>query len=85
MLATILIDNHAEEGLVPEWGLSVHIEQAGHSILLDTGSSGKCPRKMSLLGSTKKVVLMESPGSRSSTVVTSSMGSRWGMTFLMAS
>ncbi len=41
MVATILVDNNAGEGLLPEWGLSIHIEHNGHQILLDTGSSGK--------------------------------------------
>ena len=50
MIATILNENHAEEGLVPEWGLSFHIEQAGHSILLDTGSSGKFAENAARLG-----------------------------------
>lgn len=37
---TILIENLGPEHLAREHGLSVHIQYKGHSILLDTGSSG---------------------------------------------
>ena len=50
-----------------------------------TGSPGKWPRKISRSGSMKKVVTMWSPGTISSTVSTSSMGSRWGMMVLISS
>lgn len=50
-----------------------------------TGSPGKWPLKISRAGSTKNVVTMWSPASISSTVSTSSMGSRWGMMALISS
>ena len=39
MRATVLVDNIAADGLCGEWGLSIHIEHAGHVLLLDTGAS----------------------------------------------
>ena len=39
MRATVLVDNTEGCGLSGEWGLSIHIEHAGHTILLDTGAS----------------------------------------------
>ena len=40
MIAKILIDNLAAEGLACEWGLAIHIEHEGKNILLDSGTSG---------------------------------------------
>lgn len=40
MKATVLIDNNTRSELKTEWGLSVHIEYCGHSILLDAGMTG---------------------------------------------
>lgn len=40
MLAKILIDNIAPEGLAGEWGLALWIEYKGQNILLDTGTTG---------------------------------------------
>ena len=39
MRATVLTDNIDGCGLAGEWGLSIHIEHAGHALLLDTGAS----------------------------------------------
>lgn len=39
MIATILVDNIAGDGLCGEWGLSIHIRYGGRSLLLDTGAS----------------------------------------------
>lgn len=39
MKITVLIENTAPEGLTAEWGLSLHIEHAGKSYLLDAGST----------------------------------------------
>lgn len=50
MKATILIDNNTKDSLVPEWGLSVWIEQDGHRILLDTGSSETFAKNADALG-----------------------------------
>ena len=43
MKITTLIENNScttDSNLTGEWGLSLHIEFADHSILFDTGSSG---------------------------------------------
>ena len=40
MIAKILIDNLALEGLACEWGLAVYIEYNGRRILLDSGTTG---------------------------------------------
>lgn len=50
MRATILVDNHAPDGLLAEWGLSILIEQEGRRILLDTGSSGRFLQNAAALG-----------------------------------
>lgn len=47
---TVLIENSADEGLIAEHGLSVHLEYRGHSILLDAGSSGKFVENAAALG-----------------------------------
>ena len=39
MKATVLTDNVEGCSLAGEWGLSIHIEHAGHALLLDTGAS----------------------------------------------
>ena len=40
MIARILIDNIARDGLIGEWGLAVWIEYGSKRILLDTGATG---------------------------------------------
>ena len=50
MLAKILIDNIAPEGLIGEWGLSVWIEYGNKQILLDTGSTGRFVENARKLG-----------------------------------
>ena len=40
MLAKILIDNNTRNEWKAEWGLAVHIDYNGHSILLDAGTTG---------------------------------------------
>lgn len=50
MKATILADNIAGNGLCGEWGLSVYIEHAGHTLLLDTGASGLFAENAAALG-----------------------------------
>ena len=58
MIARILIDNIAPEGLIGEWGLSVWIEHGSKRILLDTGTTGafaENARKMGLDLSTAEV------------------------------
>lgn len=47
---TVLIENLGPEHLAREHGLSVHIQYKGHSILLDTGSSGAFAPNASTLG-----------------------------------
>lgn len=47
---TVLIENLGPEELKSEHGLAVHIEYKGHSILLDTGSSGAFARNAETLG-----------------------------------
>lgn len=39
MIAKVLTDNTACDGLLGEWGLSIHIEYKGHQYLLDTGET----------------------------------------------
>ena len=39
MTITVLIDNLSKSDLACEWGLAIHIQYSGHSILLDTGAS----------------------------------------------
>ncbi len=41
MNVTVLMENTAPEGLVPEHGLSLYMEYRGKKLLLDAGSSGK--------------------------------------------
>lgn len=50
MEITVLIENLGPEGLVCEHGLSVHVMHRGHSILLDTGSSGAFADNANALG-----------------------------------
>lgn len=50
MEVTILIENLGPESLACEHGLSVHVEYNGHSILLDTGSSGAFADNTKALG-----------------------------------
>lgn len=40
MIAKVLIDNLARDGLACEWGLAIHIEYNGRNILLDSGTTG---------------------------------------------
>lgn len=47
---TVLIENLGPEGLACEHGLSLHINYKGHSILLDTGSSGAFTDNAAALG-----------------------------------
>lgn len=46
----ILMDNHAAEGFIAQWGLSVWIQYRGRKILLDTGSSGDFVQNAALMG-----------------------------------
>ena len=41
MIARILVDNLTKDDLVPEWGLSVYVEQGKRKYLVDTGASGQ--------------------------------------------
>lgn len=41
MKISILMDNTPREGLASEWGLAVHIEYDGRSVLLDGGATGQ--------------------------------------------
>ena len=50
MKATVLIDNIADHELSGEWGLSVHIDYNGHSLLLDCGTTGDFTENAKLLG-----------------------------------
>lgn len=50
MEITVLIENLGPEHLVREHGLAVHIRFRGHSILLDTGSSGAFADNANALG-----------------------------------
>lgn len=50
MLAKVLIDNIAENPLKSEWGLCIHIEFNGKSILLDTGASDRFLENAKRLG-----------------------------------
>lgn len=50
MKATVLIDNIANDGLTPEWGLSIYIEFGDKKVLLDTGGSGKFVKNAESLG-----------------------------------
>lgn len=50
MRAKILIDNNTRNELCPEWGLAVWIEQEGHVLLLDTGSSSKFAENAEKMG-----------------------------------
>ena len=40
MKVQVLVDNLAQEGLTPEWGLALWIEHCGHKLLLDGGTTG---------------------------------------------
>lgn len=50
MRATVLVDNIEGCGLGGEWGLSVYIEHGGHTVLLDTGASGRFAENAAALG-----------------------------------
>lgn len=50
MKATVIIDNITQNDLIAEWGLAIHIEYNGHSILLDTGASDSFADNASALG-----------------------------------
>lgn len=50
MLAKVLIDNVAADGLTGEWGLAVYIEYGDKVVLLDTGASGKFAENANTLG-----------------------------------
>lgn len=50
MEITVLIENLGPDTLACEHGLSVHIHHSGHSILLDTGSSGSFANNAKALG-----------------------------------
>lgn len=50
MRVTVLVDNHASEGLGCEWGFSALIEVGGETILLDTGASGLFAENAKALG-----------------------------------
>ncbi|MBN1611936.1 MAG: MBL fold metallo-hydrolase [Polyangiaceae bacterium] len=58
---TILVDNEAQEALIPEHGLSVWIEAPGEQLLVDTGQGPALARNASELGvplsSVKRLVL----------------------------
>lgn len=47
---TVLVDNHAGNGLVPEHGLSFWIETEGKRILFDTGQGGALESNARVLG-----------------------------------
>ena len=46
---TVICDNHAGEGLLPEHGLSLHIRADGLKILFDTGSGETLPHNAAAL------------------------------------
>ncbi len=50
MKATVLVDNIANDGLTPEWGLSIYIEYENKKVLLDTGGSDKFLQNAKVLG-----------------------------------
>lgn len=50
MKVTVLIENTAPEGLVAEWGLSLHIEFQGRNYLLDAGSTDAFVQNAKALG-----------------------------------
>lgn len=50
MKVTVLIENTAPEGLVAEWGLSLHIEFQGRRYLLDAGGSDAFVQNAKALG-----------------------------------
>lgn len=50
MKVTVLIENTAPEGLIAEWGLSLHIEFQGKSYLLDAGASDSFVKNADALG-----------------------------------
>lgn len=56
MKATVLIDNLAcetspyERRIQPEWGLSILIQEGGHTVLLDTGASDGFARNAETMG-----------------------------------
>lgn len=50
MKVTVLIENTAPEGLVSEWGLSLHIDFQGKSYLLDAGGSDAFVQNAESLG-----------------------------------
>ncbi len=47
---TVLVDNHAQEGLVAEHGLSLLIESGGRRVLFDTGQGQALRRNAATLG-----------------------------------
>ena len=50
MTVTVLADNIGTETLCGEWGLSLYIEHAGHTLLLDAGASGLFCENAAALG-----------------------------------
>lgn len=50
MIATILVDNTAPEGLFSEWGLAVYIEHENRHFLLDSGASSLFAQNAEKLG-----------------------------------
>lgn len=50
MRATVLVDNKTSTALRAEWGLSIYIEQEGHVILLDAGTTGLFAENANELG-----------------------------------
>lgn len=50
MKAIVLVDNISRDNLAGEWGLSIYIEYAGKTILLDAGASGLFLRNAKQLG-----------------------------------
>ncbi len=47
---TVLIDNESKENLKGEWGLAIHINHRGKTILLDTGSGSSFSKNAEKLG-----------------------------------
>lgn len=50
MKAIVLVDNISRDNLAGEWGLSIYIEYAGNTILLDAGASGVFLQNANSLG-----------------------------------
>ena len=50
MLARVLMDNLARDGLIGEWGLSLLIEAAQRRILLDAGATGRFAENARAMG-----------------------------------